>query len=461
MSRLYTRLFVWFCVANLLTLAISALVIGRIARENYATIQPDWHELARDCVSIYESGGADAVAVWARPLQRRGIHLALLDNGRNLLMTPMPEPIEQHLRQLLAEPEITLHPEPDTTLVSLTMNLGEQRSLRFLALREPPHGPLHGYLRLPPPFPPHAPYNMLIEILVSLLVIGVITWRIARGIGKPVEQLQQAARRIAAGDLSSRIGAPLTQSQGELGELARDFDHMAHRVESLVERNRWLLRDVSHELRSPLARLQLALELGRDQALPSLEPTFERAYREIARLDQLITEMLALARVEEGATGIVLEPVDLAALARDGLAEARMELDKAGLQADLVAPESALISGYPVLLRRALDNLFSNAIKFSPAGSAIRVRVQAEGPRIALAVEDQGPGVPESELPQLFSPFYRGSNGLRANGQGLGLAIVERIVQVHGGQCRAANREGGGLVMTLLLPRTPPAESTA
>jgi signal transduction histidine kinase len=297
---------------------------------------------------------------------------------------------------------------------------------------------------------------MLIEILVSLLVIGVVSWLIARSMGKPVEQLQRVVRRVAAGDLSARIGGPLAQSPDELGQLARDFDHMANRIESLVERNRWLLRDISHELRSPLARLQLALELGRDEAQPSVQPYFDRASREILRLDELITEMLALSRAEEGAAGMAPEPVDLAELARDRLAEAKMELDNRGLRASLEAPETAVVEGHPVLLGRALDNLISNAIKFSGAGGEIQIRVMPAGQSMQLSVEDRGPGVPEAELPQLFSPFYRGSNGLRANGQGLGLAIVERIVQVHGGRCLAANREGGGLSMTLQLPTVAP-----
>jgi two-component system OmpR family sensor kinase len=286
-NRLYTRLFLLFCVANLLTLSISALVMSRIAHENYATIQPDWRELAQDTATIYATGGADAVATWARPLQWRGIHIALLENGRNLLMAPLPPLLEEHLPQLLADPEIVLHPSPETTLVSWEVGGDEHRAWRFLASREP-----QGRFFLHP----RGLLLMLIEILVSLLVIGVASWLMARSMGKPVEQLQQVVRRVAAGDLAARIGAPLAESKNELGQLARDFDHMAQRIESLVERNRWLLRDISHELRSPLARLQLALELGRSEAQVSVQPYFERANREIARLDELIAEMLALAR---------------------------------------------------------------------------------------------------------------------------------------------------------------------
>ena len=429
-----------------MTLAISALVMGRIAQENYATIQPDWRDLAADTAQIYSSGGIDAVDTWARPLQRRGIRIALLQNGRNLLMAPLPPPMEENLQQLLRDPEIILHPKSDLTLVGLDVVNGD-RTLRFLAMRGPPHGASPRF------FSPRGQLPMLIEVLVSLFVIGVVSWLIARSMGKPVEQLQRVVRRVAAGDLSARIGAPLAQSQDELGQLARDFDHMANRIESLMERNRWLLRDISHELRSPLARLQLALELGRGEAQPTVQPYFDRASREILRLDELIAEMLALARAEEGAAGTAPESVDLAELARDRLAEAQMELDNRGLKANLMAPDSVVLDGYPVLLGRALDNLISNAIKFSPAGGEIQLQVTslAQG-GVQVSVEDRGPGVPAAELPQLFSPFYRGSNGLRANGQGLGLAIVERIVQVHGGRCLAANREGGGLSMTLQLP---------
>lgn len=428
-----------------MTLAISALVMGRLAQENYATIQPDWRDLAADTAQIYSSGGIDAVETWARPLQRRGIRIALLQNGRNLLMAPLPPPMEDNLQQLLRDPEIILHPKSDITLVGLDVTSGDH-TLRFLAMRGPPRG------QSPRFFSPRGQLLMLIEILVSLFVIGVVSWLIARSMGKPVEQLQRAVRRVAAGDLTARIGAPLAQSPDDLGQLARDFDHMANRIESLMERNRWLLRDISHELRSPLARLQLALELGRDQAQPAVQPYFDRASREILRLDELIAEMLALARAEEGAAGMVLESVDLAELARDRLAEAQMELDNRGLHLILLVPETAVIEGHPVLLGRALDNLISNAIKFSPKGGEIQLRVTPVSEGVEISVEDRGPGVPEAELSQLFSPFYRGSNGLRANGQGLGLAIVERIVQVHGGRCLAANREGGGLRMTLALP---------
>lgn len=422
--------------------------MGRIAQENYATIQPDWRELATDTAQIYSSGGMDAVATWARPLQRRGIRIALLENGRNLLMAPLPRPVEDNLQQLLRDPEIILHPRPEITLVGMDVSSGD-RALRFIAMRAPPRG-------MRPFFSPRAQLPMLIEIAVSLLVIAVVSWLIARSMGKPVEQLQRVVRRVAAGDLSARTGASLAQSKDELGQLARDFDHMANRIESLMERNRWLLRDISHELRSPLARLQLALELGHDEAQPSVKPYFERASREILRLDELISEMLALARAEEGAAGMTLEQVDLVELARDRLAEAQMELDNRGLRASLQAPETAVIEGHPVLLGRALDNLISNAIKFNAKDGEIQVRVRSLADGVQLSVEDRGPGVPEAELAQLFSPFYRGSNGLRANGQGLGLAIVERIVQVHGGRCLAANREGGGLSMTLQLPSVAP-----
>jgi two-component system OmpR family sensor kinase len=448
-NRLYARLFLWFCVANLLTLAISALVMGRIARENYATIQPDWRELAHDTATIYATGGIDAVAAWARPLQWRGIHIALLENGRNLLMAPLPPSLDEHLPQLLSEPEVVLHPTPETTLVAMEIESDEHPPRRFLALREPSRD-RPGHML----FPPRAQLPMLIEILVSLLVIGVVSWLIARSMGKPVEQLQQVVRRVAAGDLAARIGAPLSESKDELGQLARDFDHMALRIESLVERNRWLLRDISHELRSPLARLQLALELGRSQAQSAGQPYFERANREIARLDELIAEMLALARAEEGAAGMPAEPVDLAELAQDCLAQAQMELDNRQLQTALDIDGSVVIEGHRMLMGRALDNLLSNAIKFSPAGGEIQLRIAGRAQEVQLSVEDRGPGVPAAELPLLFSPFYRGSNGLRANGQGLGLAIVERIVQVHGGRCSAVNREGGGLIISLQLPVT-------
>jgi len=212
-----------------------------------------------------------------------------------------------------------------------------------------------------------------------------------------------------------------------------------------------VLQDVSHELRSPLARLQLILELARQESGSGAVAHFERAEHEIARLDLLIGELLALSRMEGDLPGMTRDPVDLAALAGDCLAEAELDAAAHGIQLRLDVAGLLETSGNAQLLARALDNLLSNAIKYA-AGGEVLLRLARNGDRAELSVRDHGPGVPEADLPKLFRPFFRGANAVRAEGHGLGLAIVERIARAHGGQATAVNAPGGGLCVTLSLP---------
>jgi signal transduction histidine kinase len=295
-----------------------------------------------------------------------------------------------------------------------------------------------------------------VQIVLSMLVIMVVGWWVARSVAKPAAALQQAAQRMAAGDLSARVGGAYPLARDELGLLAREFDHMAERIEALVAHERAVLQDVSHELRSPLARLQLILELARQEGGGAGAEHFGRAEREIARLDLLIGELLALTRMEADLPGMALETVDLGALAAECVDEARLEADAHGAPLRLDAPQPLEVSGNPQLLARALDNLLANAIKFG-AGAEILVSLRKDGAGATLSVRDHGPGVPEAELPRLFRLFFRGSNAARAEGHGLGLAIVQRIVRAHGGEVDAANASGGGLCITLSLPLYAPA----
>jgi signal transduction histidine kinase len=163
-------------------------------------------------------------------------------------------------------------------------------------------------------------------------------------------------------------------------------------------------------------------------------------------------EMLALSRLEGGLPGMEREPVDVAAIARECAAKAELEASARGIRLHAAAEAPAWISGSGQLIERALDNLLGNAIKYSPADGSVELAVQAAGGRVDVLVRDHGPGVPEAELAQLFRPFFRGSNAPKADGHGLGLAIVQRVAQVHGGEATARNVEGGGLEVRLTLP---------
>jgi len=448
LSPLYRRLLLWFCLANVITLLVSVAVTERVAHRAY-TSELDWPALAQAADAAYIKGGRAALEEWAATVRREEHFQAMLfEDGVNLLDWPPPPPLSRHLPQLLSSDSIILRPAPDLLLVGQKV-IGSDSVARQLVL-----------VRGPRPQRPNLMLLLSTQIVLSILVIGGVGWRVARGIARPVAALQHAAQRMAAGDLTARVGGGFPEARDELGLLAREFDHMAGRIEALLAHERGVLQDVSHELRSPLARLQLILELARQESGSAAAPHFERAEHEVARLDLLIGELLALSRMEADLPGMTREPVELGALAGDCVAEAQLEADAHGVRLQLETAASLETSGNPQLLARALDNLLSNGIKYS-AGGELLVRLERRGERAELSVRDHGPGVPEAELPKLFRPFFRGANAARAEGHGLGLAIVERIARAHGGYVSAANAEGGGLRVTLYLPLIAAAAGAA
>lgn len=297
---------------------------------------------------------------------------------------------------------------------------------------------------------------LAVQLALSLLCIGLVGWWVARSVAKPVQALRQATRRMAVGELSARVG---DVGHDELAMLAGDFDAMAERIEALVAHDRGVLQDLSHELRSPLARLHLILDLARRSAnAQEAAPYFLRAEREIARLDRMTGDMLALSRMESGLPGMQRERLDLGELAQACLQESDLQADARRIALHWQPPEAAVaVTGSPVLLARAVRNLVSNAVKFSPDGGSVEVGVRAVGGMAECVVRDHGPGVPEAELASLFRPFFRGTNAARADGHGLGLAIAQRVARAHGGEIVARNAADGGLEVTLRVPRAPAA----
>ena len=216
---------------------------------------------------------------------------------------------------------------------------------------------------------------------------------------------------------------------------------MAERIEALVAHDRGVLQDLSHELRSPLARLQVILELAHHAADRNEADThFQQAEREIARLDRMTGEMLTLSRLKGDLPGMEREPVELAVVLEECVATLQMHADGRDVSLQLAHGSAPIVAGSAVLLRRAIENLISNAIKFSPYGSRVRVELRAQDGDAIVEVRDHGPGVAAEELSLLFRPFFRGSNARLAEGHGLGLTLVQRVAMAHGGERRRGKR---------------------
>ncbi|MCP1375739.1 sensor histidine kinase [Dyella lutea] len=446
-SSLYRRLLVGFCLANLVVLFVGGSLAQRFI-EYTTAVEIDWSALARDASHAYDTGGGRGLAEWSREQHREGIEATLFEDCRPL--TPFragPIMLRDLPSWLAAGHDVLVQPRPGLYLAVQPVQGADGRTRQLVALSRT-HTRLHQHTR--------QTILLAVQALLSLLLIGVIGWWIARSVARPVAALREATRRMAAGELSTRVHWKNGRGRDELAQLAGDFDAMAERIEALVAHDRGVLQDLSHELRSPLARLQLLLDFARRSEDPAeAAGYFARAEQEIQQLDRMTGEMLALSRLEGGLPGDQREPVDLAALARDGAARAQLEAAARGIALRLDAPSPVPVSCHALLLERALDNLLSNAIKFSPPGGEIVLGAHTAAGQARLSVRDHGPGVPPGELAALFRPFFRGSNAPRAEGSGLGLAIVKRVAHAHGGGVHAENAAGGGLEVSLLLPLAP------
>lgn len=440
MTSFYTRILLWFCLANLGTLVVSVSVSEMLAHRVYGN-EPDWTALAAAADQHYIDGGEAGLLEWQRRMSDDHIDAWLFESGRNLSgHRPPSGPLAEMLPTLLESESIVLHPRPELFIAEQRVVGSDGVERRMVAERAPrPREHLRQLLKL--------------QIAFSLLAIGVVSWFITRGIARPVRALSEATRRMADGALDTRVEERWTRGPDEVGALARDFNAMAARIEALVDHERGVLQDVSHELRSPLARLQLHLELARRASAAPL-PQLERAEQEIARLDRLLTEILALTRLEAGLPGMTREPVDLAALARARVQDEEAITGTGPVTVD--AAEPVRVSGSAPLLERALDNLIGNARKYGQvegdSAGKIEITVKGSGGRAVLSVRDHGPGVSAEDLPSLFRPFFRGANAGGSSGQGLGLAVVARIAAAHGGEAYARPCRDGGLEVSLELP---------
>jgi signal transduction histidine kinase len=288
--------------------------------------------------------------------------------------------------------------------------------------------------------------------LVLFSVAGaVFCYFISRHLTKPLFQLGAAAADIAQGRLDTRTPPALRNRRDEIADLARNFDRMAEQIEALVTGQRRLLGDVSHELRSPLSRLIVALGLVKQGPPEEATENLERIGLEARRLDTLIGQLLALTRIDTGVDRGAPAALDLTNLVQEVANDGDFEARARGRSVVVQHADACMVSGFEELLRSAVENVVRNAIRHTAEGTAVEISLENTDRRVELRVRDYGPGVPEGMLSEIFLPFQRVSNG-DSEGAGLGLAIAERAVTVHGGTIRAANAPGGGLIVEIVLP---------
>lgn len=446
MRSLFWRIFLtfWLALALILvgtvTVAVDAALKWRSERPALA-----YQDLYSKAAQVFEAGGGEALRQWIQnltPAALRARTFVLDSSGHDVLNRPPPS-YPDTARARSARSAAVMGPIGR----SLMLVGADGKTFRVIvtsgAFRGPPRR--FGELELPG--------VRAATLLIALVVSAVVCFILARYLTAPVDRLRDATQRITAGDLNVRVLPSLQGRKDDLGLLAADFDVMAERVRSLIESKQQLLRDVSHELRSPLARLQLALSLAQ-RGDAGVGENLNRIGREADRLEQLIARSLLLARLERPALGIERERLDIAALLEEIVADVAIEADARNSHVQLQTSGTLELMGDREALRSAFENVLRNAVRYSPTGSQLNMSAQGSAAAIEVEIKDQGPGVPEKDLGLIFEPFYRvdAARGRAEGGEGLGLAIAARAVTLHHGTIEARNLQGTGLAVRIALP---------
>jgi two-component system, OmpR family, sensor histidine kinase CpxA len=499
MRSLFLKIFVsfWAALALSLVLAITVTIALRPARRGIESQAP---QTLAEAVNAYQTGGQHAAHEYLEEFWRtQHVRAYVFDPAGNELAGRHVPPWIEDLREGVTPGASQAGTRPGgmrggllyrrTWIDRLLPDRLRREALtldgkRYTMVLELPPGP-RGFF---------GPFDIPL-LGIAVILSGLVCYLLARSVTSPVTRLRTAAQSLAAGDLSARTGAPAAGGRDELTELMRDFDRMAERIEGLVDSQSRLLKDVSHELRSPLARLSVALGLARQRATPELEGSLNRIELEADRLNQLIQRLLTIARLESGTDGLHKTTLSLRELVEQVAHDAEYETRGRGChvttfpngrdngqdngQADHDARESDkdkhkddtydeyLVEGDPNLLRSAVENVVRNATRYTAEGTTVEVRLErqhANGEEeIIVRVLDSGPGVPKEALKKIFEPFYRLDDvrNQQTGGAGLGLSIADRAIRLHGGQLHASNRREGGLEIEIRIPAIPPVHGFA
>ncbi|ADO74799.1 sensor histidine kinase [Stigmatella aurantiaca] len=404
-------------------------------------------------------------AEWSRLLTQPGELQDAMDRSRRILSRATVRSLDGGLLASSASPPLeALSPEQLRRLMQERIVTFDEPHLTAVAM--PESGPVEAYavfMQRPPP--PGPPGNPALPIVLMLVCTGITSLLLTRTLAPPLQRLAKVARAFGSGKLDIRTGL---RRRDELGQVAEAFDEMADRIAHLLSSQKQLLANVSHELRTPLARIRVALDLVEEGDAQLARESISDITTDLAELDRLIDDVLTAARLD-----ITPEQVPGATppLRRE-LLDARTLVDKAAARFSTTWPKHKLevtlegtlptLDADPVLLRRALDNLLDNAGKYSEPGTTVRLRAQALPTGLQLEVIDEGIGIDASDLPHLFTPFFRSdrSRARTTGGVGLGLALARRIIVVHGGNLTLESQPGQGTSVRVFLPATPLDPST-
>ncbi len=463
MRSTFTKIFLSFWLTEFLIIVFTMFILSRQFEANavvYSSLFAMLQSNARLSLEAYQKGGCAALNSVPSTFY---IDKPTASDQAAILFDPAGKPLCQQI-------DVAPYSIAIAQIQKQGYFLGEKRGPGYIEGLEikDPQGHKYGYIiRGTYPTQIYIPYReMLPRLLIGVIVSVFVTFGITMLITRPIGSLREAARQLAAGNLRARAlwpkGRKPSNSGDELWGLVYDFNNMAERLESLVDAQMLLLRDVSHELRSPLARLSVALELAREEAQPGMEVQLDRIERETGRLNSLIGQLLSLSHLESTTRLPDSQQISLCSMVGNLLPDMEYEATQRNCSVSFMSDESSrrrdAVLGNPELLGRAIENVVRNAIAYTAEGTEVEIQLSDEHRAgdhwIVLAVKDRGPGVPDEALKTIFRPFYRLdlSRQRSTGGYGVGLAITDRAVRLHGGSVTARNGSGCGLIVELRLP---------
>jgi two-component system, OmpR family, sensor kinase len=473
MHSLFVRVFVLFWIAMAIIVAGSIAVTFTVAAREYESREFQRRPaIAIEASEVLAKGGVGALRTWLRANSHatadRDLYIIGPD-GADIIGRPLSENAARRLqffRESMSDAEpggppgfpsgAAPGPGGPAPRGPAPRNFRPQRVLpqimapdgtAYTVLLVPRRPSIFGALSLP---------GISARILgIALVVSAFASWWLAQHLSAPIRRMQEGARALAGERLDVRVSAGLDGRKDEVAVLAREFDAMADRLRANRSALTRLLGDISHELRSPLARMRLALGLARQPSADTARQ-LDRMEREIERLDVLISQVLKLARLNGTDIPFEREPFDVDEMIDEVVRDAAFEGTAKGCKVQTVGAAHSVLSGNRELLRSAIENVLRNAVRYSPQGAAVEVAVERSAAGLTISVRDRGPGVPAGELERIFEPFYRvaESRDRDSGGEGIGLAITSQVMKAHGGTARADNRAGGGFEVQLNLPAT-------
>lgn len=450
MRSLYWKIFLSFWLATILTIITTAWVTSEIAQKSSIPAREKvfMDSYANAAIAIFESSQHDALKKWLKQTgESKQMTLFLLSSTGEIIGNQEP-PFE--IKQIGAD---LVKEELDdgilkfgNVIISHEILSTSGTAYRLVAVSEKP---LAHFVIIPWA-------GLTIRLSIAIIISGLICYLLSIYLTQPLRSLGLAAKSIAKGKLNTRVGQFIGHHRDEIAELSNEFDRMAEQLETLINSKERLLQDISHELRSPLARLQIAIELGRNKTNDQAEVEFSRMEVECLRLNTLIGEILQFARLDKSIDQLDRTHVTILALLHKVITDANYEFanSKPGIIPDSSPIEQLFCDEH--LIHRAIENIIRNAYRYSPANEAVSILLTTDTLKTHLFIDilDHGPGVPPDQLETIFNPFYRvdTSREKKTGGYGLGLAIADKAIKQHQGTIVATNRINGGLQVRITLP---------